>query len=562
MTLANHQRAFKHMIASLSTSVLLFSLSHAADIPDHQVDNTIPAVAHPSMQAVPHKAGTADHTKFDALKQPFASGPEVTQACLACHTEAGDEVMHSLHWQWQFDNSATGQILGKRHVINSFCGNVAANEPRCTSCHVGYGWDDMRQPPPVDKAAVDCLACHDNTGTYAKLDNQAGHPAVAPFAEGSKTITGKKAQPIDLSYIAQSVGKSTRENCGNCHFYGGGGDNVKHGDLSSALVNPAYTTDIHMSPDGEDFSCATCHVTNQHLVAGSRYHTLPSEHPHLKPGQARETATCQSCHGEQPHDTNLIGLKLNDHTQKVACQTCHIPSFARGGVATKTFWDWSTAGKLKDGKPYHEEGFTQSDGKKLHTYLSTKGDFKWGENVTPYYAWFNGKVEYTKADKTINPNNVVTINQLHGRANETDARIWPFKRMVGKQAYDTQYNKLVYNHVYGPDTDTALWTNFNWDKSIAAAMAYMNEPYSGQYDFVDTQMFWPITHMVAPKEDALACDACHIKNGRLEALKTSVYMPAAQVSTASLVGVLLLGATLFSILGHVVLRLLGKSTRR
>jgi hypothetical protein len=36
---------------------------------------------------------------------------------------------------------------------------------------------------------------------------------------------------------------------------------------------------------------------------------------------------------------------LNRHTSKLACQTCHIPEFARGGIATKMSWDWSTAGQ-------------------------------------------------------------------------------------------------------------------------------------------------------------------------------------------------------------------------
>jgi hypothetical protein len=40
---------------------------------------------------------TADHTKFKELQGPFQSGPEVTQACLACHTEAGKHFMKSLH---------------------------------------------------------------------------------------------------------------------------------------------------------------------------------------------------------------------------------------------------------------------------------------------------------------------------------------------------------------------------------------------------------------------------------------------------------------------------------
>ncbi|PHQ95640.1 MAG: hypothetical protein COB39_12730 [Marinosulfonomonas sp.] len=56
----------------------------------------------------------------------------------------------------------------------------------------------------------------------------AGHVPVDPVKPGMKTITGAKAWAVDLKKAAQSVGMPGRENCGNCHFYGGGGDNMKH----------------------------------------------------------------------------------------------------------------------------------------------------------------------------------------------------------------------------------------------------------------------------------------------------------------------------------------------
>ena len=38
--------------------------------------------------AATSKTATADHEKFRQLAGPFDSGPEVTKACLYCHTEA------------------------------------------------------------------------------------------------------------------------------------------------------------------------------------------------------------------------------------------------------------------------------------------------------------------------------------------------------------------------------------------------------------------------------------------------------------------------------------------
>ena len=56
---------------------------------------------------------TADHSKFEILQQDFKSGPEVTKACLSCHTEAATQVHDSIHWKWEYDNEKTGQKAGQ-----------------------------------------------------------------------------------------------------------------------------------------------------------------------------------------------------------------------------------------------------------------------------------------------------------------------------------------------------------------------------------------------------------------------------------------------------------------
>ena len=513
------------------------------------------AVTPPAAPVSPANLTTADHSKFEILKQDFKSGPEVTAACLTCHTEADNQVMHSIHYTWDY-TSPTGQELGKSNVINAFCGNVAGNEPRCTSCHAGYGWTDMGQPPPQQSSAVDCLACHDRSGQYTKTATGAGNPPLDPVKPGTKTITGAEAWPVNLSMAAQSVAMPGRENCGNCHFYGGGGDNVKHGDLSSALYEPALATDVHMSPEGENMTCSSCHVSEQHQWAGSRYDVLASDHVVGKPGERRDVATCESCHSDEPHPLSLLGMKLNDHADVVACQTCHIPEFARGGVATKTWWDWSTAGRLSaDGKPIHEANFTQSDGAELHTYMSEKGDFRWGENVVPTYAWFDGHIEYTTGDQTIDPSQIVEINHFAGGPEDGLSRIWPFKMMEGRQAYDSKLLRLVYSHVWGPTTDTAFWTNFDWAKAIEAGMKAAGKEYSGEFGFIDTHMYWPITHMVAPASDAMDCAECHAEDGRLAGI-AGVYMPGTNsMSWVGILGRLMVAAVFLGVLGHGLLRL-------
>lgn len=508
----------------------------------------------PKPELIKHEShSTADHSKFKELQRDFASGPEVTEACLSCHTEASHQVKKSIHWSWTYTHPETGQELGKKNVFNSFCGNVSSNEPRCTSCHVGYGWEDMNQPPPSEDAKVDCVVCHDMTGTYSKWPTHAGHPLYEPLTKKGKTI-----QPPDLTEVAQNVGLPERNNCGACHFFGGGGDNVKHGDLSTALIAPDKHVDVHMDKDGLNFACTECHISEEHMVVGSRYDVqTTSPEGGYRPGQRRDVASCESCHGSEPHEANTVQhMKLNNHTDTVACQTCHIPEFAKGGVATKTFWDWSAVGKLKDGKPFTVDGYTQGDGKVLHTYMSKKGDFKYGEDVVPHYGWFDGQVEYTLQANKIDPTQIVEVNKISGSADDPDSKIWPFKRMEGRQAYDKVSSTLVATNVWGPKTDTAYWTNFDWTKAITAGMDSIGVPFSGEHGFVDTYMYWPITHMVSPKEEALACAECHSKEGRLKDVE-GVYMPGQyKNSWLDILGLLAVAFAIIGVLGHGLVRIL------
>ncbi len=466
---------------------------------------------------------TTDHSKLDALKGPFTSGPEVTKACLSCHNTAGHQVMDSIHWKWEAKSPTTGKTLGKKWAANNFCGSPLSNEPRCTSCHAGYGWTD-KNFDFTNQENVDCLACHDNTGTYKKFGTDAGHPLYEDREfEPMEGPPGKKQfKAPDLTKIAQHVGKPGRDNCGNCHFNGGGGDAVKHGDLDSSLKKPSRELDVHMAKDGANMVCADCHTFNAHQPSGSRYAvTSKDKHGFDLPKDDHNRATCESCHSQAPHKE----AKINNHANKVACQTCHIPEFARGGVATKVLWDWSTAGKMDaEGKPL----FIKDEHGHLK-YSAAKGDFKYAENVRPDYKWYNGTVEQVsitdKLDKYIAKDGVLELNRIEGSASDKDARIWPFKVMHGKQAYDPVNNTLVVNHVFGND-DTALWKNYDYTKSIKAGMDYAGLPYSGKFDFIETRMNWFITHMVAPKEKAVPCQECHTRaaDGRLAAI-TDIYMP-------------------------------------
>ncbi len=48
--------------------------------------------------------------------------------------------------------------------------------------------------------------------------------------------------------------------------------------------------------------------------------------------------------------------------------------------------------------------------------------------------------------------------------------------------------------------------------------------FSGEVGFVETEYYWPITHMVAPAENSLSCESCHSHDGRLQNVE-GIYVP-------------------------------------
>jgi octaheme c-type cytochrome (tetrathionate reductase family) len=335
-------------------------------------------------------------------------------------------------------------------------------------------------------------------------------------------------RPVDLQKVAQSVGKTSRYTCGSCHYYGGHGNGVKHGDLDTSLEAPDRETDVHMDALGLDFTCSTCHRGSGHTVAGSRFQMSVMRAGPLLRGMVedRNPASCESCHGNEPHSAktmaNIKPLKgytpvsmaviVNNHGAKLACQTCHIPAMARGGVATKLMWDWSQAGKMgTDGKP-----MVIKDDKGHVIYDSKRGAFTVAENVIPNYVWFNGEVRYTTLGDTVEKSEgFVKINRFMGGPTDGKSRIWPVKIYRGVQPYDPVNKTLVIPKTYAADDKDmdSYFNGFNWGRSVAAGMAEVGAPFSGKVDFIKTEMLWPITHMVAPKEKTLGCKECHNRNG-------------------------------------------------
>ncbi len=409
-----------------------------------------------------------DHGPF--FEKPFENPQDVTGACLECHEDSAKQMMKNSHWSWLGDGTQLPgrrgyRRIGKRNLINNFCIGVQGNWASCTRCHIGYGWQDEKFDFR-DPRNVDCLVCHDWTGTYLK--GRAGMPR----------------QGVDLLAAAKGVGYPRRDNCGVCHSYGGGGLGVKHGDLDNTLDHPSAGDDIHMGPG--NMLCEDCHVTVDHEISGRSMSVGVDQ---------RSGIGCNGCHGESPHGDD----RVNAHLASVACQTCHIPNYARR-VPTKVSWDWSAAG----------DDSREDD---IHEYLKIKGEFVYENNIEPVYLWYNGTSERYLLGDPVAREGPTRISYPKGDARDPEAKIHPFKVHTGKQPYDVDNGVLLQPVTSG---EGGYWHEFDWDRALSLGAGFTDMEYSGNYGFAETEMFWPLSHTVVSGAKALSCDDCHGDNQRLD----------------------------------------------
>lgn len=412
-----------------------------------------------------------DHATF--FPDPLETGQDVTRACLECHPDSGDQMLHSQHFKWtgepvEVPGHDEPIAIGKKNVINNYCIGVQGNWPSCTKCHAGYGWkDDSFDFDEVTN--VDCLVCHDQSGGYAKGKN------------------GDPIEDVDLVAAAQSVGRPTRDNCGACHFNGGGGNAVKHGDLDMSMVNPNERIDVHMGR--HDFQCVDCHQTEDHAIPGRSISVSVD---------TANKVYCTDCHDDAPHED----ARINSHVETVACQTCHIPSMGTD-AGTKMTWDWSTAG---------DTAFEDMVGNH-HEYLAIKGTFEWTYGAMPTYTWWNGRADRYLLGETMDPEETTVIAGPLGDITDDEAVLWPFKMHRGRQIYDAEHKRFIVPRTVGPG---GYWTDFDWDQAARLGAESTGLPYSGSYAFAPTEMAWPLSHMVQTKERSLQCFDCHGTSGRMD----------------------------------------------
>jgi len=434
------------------------------------------------------------HDLFFALREY-----EGTKSCLMCHAEEGTQMLDSSHFKWEgkSENIAgmENEIHGKNDLINNFCIAVPTNEGRCTQCHAGYGYKDANYDF-TNPENVDCLICHDSSGTYKKNPTAAGLPLPS----------------VDLQVVARSITQGSvpsRKNCIDCHSHAGGGDNVKHGDLSSDIVNTTREYDVHMGTDGANMTCVACHGTNHDPKDGNVNHGVAGMSLHsVHEGEMKQ---CSDCHGDvkQIHVGSEVEYMLvteNWH-DRLACQVCHIPAIARK-ISTKTEWYWSDAGQ--DISPIPVDPVTGRP-----TYDKKKGTFVWSLNVRPTLRYSNGTWErMTVVENDKYDSEPISLAHPLGSYDDPNAMIYPFKLMKGNQVVDPVTKTVSVPHLFGTaGGPNPYWGKFDWNLALMDGAAVTGQDYSGEYTFADTEMLLSVNHEIAPAEQALGkadnCTDCH-----------------------------------------------------
>ena len=433
--------------------------------------------------------------------------------------------------------------------FNTYCG--ALNSSRrvvCWKCHVGNGAEVEEEQTPMQLRNIDCLMCHQdqykrkpsktipvgdfnkdfkvNFGDFADMagawteavtppafdltyDGELDVDDMAVFSDywlefgGGQKITRTDYQGTertwalpnesgtgDLTLVpdtanmavsmveaARTVHMPTRGSCLQCHATAGGGDGLKRGDMSMGLKTPTRNMDVHMSADGANLTCQDCHKTDDHKMLGRGIDLRINDRP--------ERMTCDNlgCHTSRPHESD----RLNDHTAKVSCQTCHINTYAKL-KPTEIRRDWLD--------PHWVQGV-----------YSGQGGYKPREhtagNLTPSYGWFNGKSEIYKLGQVAKQRDdgmYSTATPL-GDVSDSEAKIYPMKEHTTNCAIHDATGQMI------PYATTTFFFTGKFDDAVVDGLDELGlEP---PYSVVEAHAYQSLNHEVQPKGDALKCAQCH-----------------------------------------------------
>ena len=395
--------------------------------------------------------------------------------CLGCHQTQAAEVAGSTHYKWIGD--ASDMVNGTRlqqgkltNAVNSYCINILGNWPVCGSCHVGRG--KRPDDPAATSENIDCLMCHNEAYATQRI----------------RMPDGSLGVEMPLDSMVQNIAKPTRSNCLTCHAKAGGGDGVKRGDFSLATAtNSDPHFDVHMNTGGSDLDCQACHVFQNHLVIGKGSDLRPTDD--LDRGSE---VSCLTCHTDKDTPNGHSTTKINDHVARVACQTCHIPAYAK--VPTEVHRDWRSHhddspadGLSGPGHPHTEK---LSDLTPLYAFWNRMSDNALlGDDASQLY---DGKLDTYPTSRPV------------GDVNDAASKLYPFKYKSAVQPKTTADHRLI-----ALDTFEYLKVSGDAVQAIQKGLVNMGYPADTDYEWVVTDTYQLLNHGINPASGAMQCADCH-----------------------------------------------------
>jgi hypothetical protein len=286
--------------------------------------------------------------------------------------------------------------------------------------------------------------------------------------------------------MVRGIHRPTRENCLKCHANAGGGDGVKRGDLSMATITNADAGfDVHMNTGGPDLDCQRCHVFQNHKTIGKGSDLRPTDDT-----SRGSEVSCTTCHTGKDNPGGHSTAKINDHVARVACQTCHIPVYAK--VPTETHRDWTS----------HKNGI-EGPG---HPYTEMMA------NLTPTYKFWNRLSDNALLgdDASLTMSSTGTYPTSTPSGDVTDGKLYPFKYKTAWQPM-TSDNRLI-----ALDTYEYLKGGGNVDAAIQNGLVNMGYASNTNYTWVLTDTYQLINHGISPSSTALQCADCHERLDRMD----------------------------------------------
>lgn len=404
-----------------------------------------------------------------------------TATCLKCHQVEGEELFHSTHYQWLGETPYMNNgpdIQGKLDMgVNSYCINTTGNWNGCGACHAGLGARPEATISNSQLENIDCLICHQDAYKRKKV--------------GGLFVPDTSSMSVSMKQAAQTVHLPTRKGCLQCHAKGGGGDNYKRGDMALAHGNTADKYfDVHMATTGADLSCQSCHTTKAHRMAGRG--------SDLRPTDLDVEMSCVVCHADKDTPGGHNNSEVGRHVARVACQSCHIPIYAKNAAdtiaseETETYRNW-------------QQSHTTASGA-IHPEPTMAG------NLNPQYRWWNGtSSSYLLFDRVPEPLPVtIATSAPLGDVNDNSAKLYPFKYKTAFQPLNSLTNELI-------ALDTSIYfASGDYIAATRAGLVNMGRDPNSAVSWVTTDTYQLLTHEIAPVNMVLTCADCHDNSNRMD----------------------------------------------